>query len=96
MARKKRKKHTRIGFVSNIKINNKVIIIFTLLIVAVSIMFYGAAVIVSSILSENKKESERIISSAAEEYLNSAIERMVSVSKTVYTNESVYEFLNRR
>lgn len=96
MARKKRKKHTRIGFVSNIKINNKVIIIFTLLIVSVSVMFYGATVIVSSLLSENKKESEKMISSAAEGYLDSSIESMVSVSKTVYTNEAVYEFLNRK
>lgn len=96
MARKKRKKHTRIGFVSNIKINNKVIIIFALLVVAVSVMFYGAAVIVSSILSDNKSESEKMISSSAEEYLNTSIESMVSVSKTVYTNEALYEFLNRK
>ena len=40
MARKKRKKHTRIGFVSNIKINNKVIRVINIVCGAI-IIFYG-------------------------------------------------------
>lgn len=96
MARKKRKKHTRIGFVSNIKINNKVILIFVFLILSVAIMFYAAAAIVRTLVNDNKKESEKMISASAEEYLNNEIENMVSVAKIVYTNEALYDFLNTR
>lgn len=96
MARKKRKKHARIGYISNIKINTKVILIFVFLIVSIAVMFYAAAVIVSSLVTENKKESEKMISASAEEYLNTEIENMVSVAKTVYTNEALYDFLNTR
>ncbi len=96
MQRKKKKKHVRAGFVSDIKIKNKVIIIFVLLIICIAIMFYGAAVIVYSLIDENRKENEQMITSSADEYINTEIENMVSIAKTVYTNEALYEFLNNK
>lgn len=96
MQRKRRKKQVKAGFVSNIKINSKVVIIFVLLSVCIAVMFYGAIFVVSSIISDNKKENEKMIAGAADEYINTEIESMVSVAKTVYTNDELYRFLNTK
>lgn len=96
MSRKKRKKHHKIGFVSNIKINTKVLIIFISLIISVGAMFAGMIAVVTNLREENKKEMEMSVSVSAEQYINTAIESMISISKTVYTNEDVYSFLNKR
>jgi len=96
MQRKRKKKQVRASFVSNIKINNKVIIIFILLGLCSAVLGYGLYHVVNELISDNSKENEKMISVTAEEFVNTEIENMVSVARTVYTNDSLYDFLNTR
>lgn len=96
MSRKRRKKHHRIGFVSNIRINTKVLIIFISQILAIGVMFAGMMTIVYKQLDDNKNELEESVLTSSEQYVSTAVENMISIAKTVYTNESIYSFLSTR
>ena len=91
-----RNREIRPGFGSSIKINYKVGFIFVCIAVCGVVLALWAYNVGTTLIDENKYESEKMISSAAEEYINTEIESMVSIAKTVYTNEALYEFLNTR
>lgn len=96
MPRKRRRKHVEAGLGSRLALKYKVIIIFVLIFLSGAVMAYGSWSIVHSFIDESREESQNMILTASDEFLNTEIENIVSVSKTVYTNDEVYAFLNRR
>lgn len=96
MAKKRKKKHNYMKFISDIRINTRVLCILLALILAIGIMFAGMMIIVLSQRKDNKKELEQSVMVSTEQYMDTAVDNMISIAKTVYTNEALYDFLNKR
>lgn len=90
----KKQKGTRI--LSNLKINVKVIIIFSAMMVSLTIMFVGMMMTFFSLRNENNAEKEKTAALSAQQYVSTAVENMLSAAKMLYTNDDIYDFLNKK
>ncbi len=94
MNKKKRKKIKKNNFISDINIVSKSIIIFVLVLVPIVFIILQCFFLISSYEKNKKSEMEKVEVDATEQYLDIIIENMVSIAKTIYSNEKIYEFLN--
>ncbi len=92
---KKYKKKNKGNLISNIKINTKLILIFLIFILSLSFVFIIMIRDLSKSDEKYKKEMEETTISAVEQYINTSIDNVVSIANTLYTNSTLYEFLNK-
>ena len=92
---KKYKKKNKGNLISNIKINTKLILIFLIFVLSLSFVFIIMIRDLSKSDEKYKKEMEETTISAVEQYINTSIDNVVSIANTLYTNSTLYEFLNK-
>ena len=87
-------KGKRIGFVSDIRSDTRFLIIFISVIMSICVAVISAIVLISTTQEDEKLQSEQTVIAASEQYIDTSIENIVSIAKTVYTNNTLYNFLN--
>ena len=92
--RKKRKKQKKNKFISDINIVSKSIIIFILVLIPIAFLTVQSFFLISENVKNKKSEMEIVEVNALEGYFGVTVESIVSIAKTIYSNEKIYEFLN--
>lgn len=92
---KKHQKHTAAPF-RNIPFRLKFIILYLLTLLCVSFIGLAMAFSLRGVQQEKYTRTENIAIIAADQIMNMSIENTVSVAQNIYTNEAVYDFLNKR
>lgn len=85
---------TKRHFLSNIKMNVRLLFVclFALL---PSMLLFATLINRFSTAEENRKfQTEQTITAVAEQYVDTSVENIVSIAKTIYTNSVLYNFLN--
>lgn len=86
--------HRKISFLSDVNIKKRMNLMLMFAILPIIILCLTTLIISSSVSKNYQKDSEDRIITSAEQYINASIENVISVAKTVYTNNVIYEFLN--
>ena len=87
-------KQKKIGFISDMRADTRFLIIFISVIISICVAVVSAIVLVSTNHEDEKLQSEQTIIAASEQYIDTSIENIVAIAKTVYTNNTLYDFLN--
>ena len=87
-------KRKKTGFVSDMRADTRFLIIFVSVIISIAVAVASATVLLSTNHEEEKLQSEQTTIAASEQFIDTSIENIVSIAKTVYTNNTLYDFLN--
>ncbi len=87
-------KRKKTGFVSDMRADTRFLIIFVSVIISIAVAVVSAIVLLSTNHEEEKLQSEQTTIAASEQFIDTSIENIVSIAKTVYTNNTLYDFLN--
>jgi len=91
---KDRTKKRRSGLLSNLPLTLKFVLMDVLLICAVMLIWIAMVRSVNRTQGEKYKEMEHNAVSASANIINMSVETSVSIAKSIYTNENIYNFLN--
>lgn len=85
----------KLHFLSNINISKKILIVFILIFLSSILLFLGTFKIILNSEEKYQSENENTILNSTEQYISASIENVVSIAKTIYTNNSIYSLLNK-
>lgn len=91
-----KKKLSGPGYILNLKTGSRIKLIILIFVIVISAFI---AVILKNIYDAEKKhksELEQTIITASEQYINTSIENVVAIGKSIYTNINIYDFLNQK
>ena len=74
----------------------KFVLIDTFLVLSIFIVWFAILRTVSSTQKKKYKQMEHTVVTASEQIMNMSVESAVSIAKNIYTNEAIYNFLNKR
>ena len=89
-------KRKRAAPLSGLSVKFKFGILDILLLLAIVIAWFAMANTVNKVLSDKYDQMEKSVISATEQVTMIGIESAVSIAKNIYTNEPVYDFLNKK
>ena len=93
---KEKKRRRKFAPFSNTPVNVKSAILFVMMLLSVATI-WGAMVRTIIITQREKyKQMEHTVVNASEQIVNLSIESAVSIAKNIYTNEAIYDFLNKK
>jgi len=81
---------------SNMNTGKKITVVFILFLISSALLLAGMIKGISD--AEKKYHSENVstVLNSTEQYIDSSIENIVAIAKTIYTNNSLYSFLNKK
>ncbi|MDO5559523.1 MAG: hypothetical protein Q4F95_07975 [Oscillospiraceae bacterium] len=88
--------NSKVSFLSNIKINNKILFVCIFAFLPSVILLLSISVFVNQIETDRRNETISSMSNVSEQYVNTSIENIVAIAKSVYTNNTLYNFLDTR
>lgn len=92
---RKKKKHKEYPF-SNLPVRKKFLLMDIMLIFSVLLVWTAMVRTISKTQKEKYKQMERTAITASEQIVDMSVESAVSIAKNIYTDESVYIFLNKQ
>lgn len=93
MDSKKKKKYLSIA--SDLSIKNKMLFINLTAVISVAVVIFAVFKTVNTVQKEKQTDMQKTIITASEHLMEMTVESGVAIAKTIYTNESIYAFLNR-
>ncbi len=90
--RERQKRHTK--FLSNLSVKNKVTIIFSLAVFSCLLLFVLLCFSAYRTERAAMEKVEKTAVSSAEQYINACVENVTAISQNLYSNSSLYAFLN--
>jgi len=79
---------------SNVNTGKKIALVFLMFFISSSVLLTGMIKGISDIEEKYCSENENTVLSSTEQYISMSIENIVSIAKTIYTNNSLYSLLN--
>lgn len=79
---------------SNIPINIRLLLVCFLTFAPSIVLIFTIINRFSDAEQTRKRATEQTITAVAEQYMNTSVENIVSIAKTIYTNSALYNFLN--
>lgn len=92
---KDKKKKMNVLF-SDISVAAKFFLVFFLMLLAVVIVFTAMVRAVTAAQKEKYTRMERTVITASEQIMDMAVDSAVAIAKNIYSNETIYNFLNTR
>lgn len=93
---KEKKRAFSLAPFSNTPVSLKFAVMVIMLIMSVMLIWTAMVRTISLTQKEKYKQMENTAVTAAEQVMNMSVESAVSIAKNIYTNDTVYEFLNTK
>lgn len=91
----KNKKHRTLPF-SNLSVRKKFLLIDLMVVLAVALIWGALLGSISKTKEEKYRQMEVTAVTATDQLFNASMQNVVAAAKNIYTNEAIYEFLNKR
>lgn len=89
-------KQQKAGWLSDMRISIRIGIVFGLAVLTAAVMFALSVMSIRSSQAMQREKIEHMVVSSAEEYISASIENITAIAQSLYSNESLSSFLNKR